>query len=273
MKIKTFVINLPESVQRREWMEIQLKQFPELDVEFIEATNGKNISDENLIYIYDKNAAILEMKRELTRGEIGIADSQLRIYKEIVKSNIPFAIILEDDVLLSSFFIDILYKLIKFIKEDTPQIVLFTPVPNYSLDGSIVLSQVKDFRLSILKNDAYYAAGYILNKKASEVLINQLSPIKKVADSWGTLIENKTVEFKAVTPNIIGFSRYAYNNSIIDSDSLRKEGLLGLNLKKQNILKRLNSKIKNNFRNLINRNVKNNSNVWYNNEGIVFPKF
>jgi glycosyl transferase family 25 len=102
-----FFINLPKDVERRISMENQLKNLS-IPYDIISATVGVNL---NLGYrdkIYNHDAAIKENGHPLSDTQIACADSHRRIYEKIIKDNIPWALILEDDVVLDKRILEIL---------------------------------------------------------------------------------------------------------------------------------------------------------------------
>ena len=77
--MKTFVVNLKQSMDRREHMINVLKNFP-YQYEFFEAVDGRKI--ENLSEVYDEKEAVRFCKTPLKLGEIGCALSHISIYKK-----------------------------------------------------------------------------------------------------------------------------------------------------------------------------------------------
>ena len=76
-KIRTYVINLNESADRREYMKELLSGYGILDVVFIEAVNGKSMTMEELERSFDQNEAFKIYGRVLRGGE-GVAGQQRR---------------------------------------------------------------------------------------------------------------------------------------------------------------------------------------------------
>lgn len=97
MSIPIFIINLPNSTDRRNSIESQF-QSAGLDYEIIEAVNGHKIDLDNTHY--DRNKRLQYFGRDLTPGEIGCLLSHRKIYEKMVKENISKAIVFEDDIVL-----------------------------------------------------------------------------------------------------------------------------------------------------------------------------
>lgn len=97
--IRTFVINLKRSPHRRAHMEEQLRAL-NISHEIVDATDGSTLTEKELESLYNKEASLRHIDQVITKNEIACADSHLRIYERIVNENIPYSLILEDDVTL-----------------------------------------------------------------------------------------------------------------------------------------------------------------------------
>jgi len=97
--MKTFVINLKRSPDRRANIEKQLRAL-DIDYEIIEATDGRELTAEETTNLYNEKESLKYFKKPLTRGEIACADSHLRVYNHVINNNLNYALILEDDATL-----------------------------------------------------------------------------------------------------------------------------------------------------------------------------
>jgi hypothetical protein len=68
--IKTYVLNLREATERRRFMEARLGLFPFLDVEFVPAIRGSDVSRLDLSRLVDETACIVRVGREPCSGKI-----------------------------------------------------------------------------------------------------------------------------------------------------------------------------------------------------------
>ena len=96
--MRTFIINLKESTDRRQYMINEMKK-TNLEYEFFDAVNGRNIR--NIDEIYLREDSLKKIRKILTYGEIGCAMSHLLIYKKMIDENIEQALILEDDIIVT----------------------------------------------------------------------------------------------------------------------------------------------------------------------------
>ncbi|MFA6608780.1 MAG: glycosyltransferase family 25 protein [Candidatus Paceibacterota bacterium] len=106
MNFQIFVINLPIDIERRKNIE---KRLHFLGAKY-EIMNGIYGDDERVIARYDNNRAIKEHGKPLIFGEKGCALAHILVYERIIKENISYAVILEDDILLPDNFLSLIEK-------------------------------------------------------------------------------------------------------------------------------------------------------------------
>lgn len=100
---KVFVINLDRSPERLEQMAMQLKNIG-LDFERISAVDGNAQTDEFLNKYYSSKLNRKKYYAPLKKAEIGCYISHLKACEKIVRDNLDYAIILEDDIILEPYF-------------------------------------------------------------------------------------------------------------------------------------------------------------------------
>ena len=103
---KVYYINLDKSKSRRDFME---KQFKELNIPITRkpAIYGKELPDDFLNKA-KKQFNIFTHYPNLNDGEIGLTKTYFDLWKIIAKQKEDYAIVLEDDALLTKkFFIDL----------------------------------------------------------------------------------------------------------------------------------------------------------------------
>lgn len=99
MTIPCFVINLKRSPDRRAAMVEKLSSLG-IDHSFIDAVDGKMMTDAQRA-AYAPTRRRLFIGHDLTDGEIGCLLSHRDVYRHMIAQNIPFALVLEDDTILS----------------------------------------------------------------------------------------------------------------------------------------------------------------------------
>ncbi len=221
-KLKTYIINLPESKSRRIHMENQLSFYPELELEFWPATNGKTLPDIEKKKIYNEQGAIKKLGRPLSSGEIGIAHSQLLIYKDIITKNIATSLILEDDVLISPYLSDCIESLRSNMEVSRPQIILLTPIYSYLNRSKKNLMKSQERYIVEPYGDYCWAAGYLINYAAAQILTEKLFPIYTVADDWKFISKAFRIKIYGLNNYLISFAKVGGQwNSIIGSEKKR----------------------------------------------------
>lgn len=101
-----FVINLPIDKNRKNAIE---KRLNDLGAEYL-IVDGVYGDDKRVVNRYNEEMAIKEHGKPLTFGEKGCAMAHALVYEKILKENIEYSLILEDDILLPDNFINIVEK-------------------------------------------------------------------------------------------------------------------------------------------------------------------
>ena len=105
---KIFVINLTESTERLNAFETHYA-CSELPFERIEAEDGRELSAEEIAQCYRFEDS--DYYKELNAGEIGCYLSHAKVWQKIIKQQLDFAIVLEDDAIVSEFLADAIQSL------------------------------------------------------------------------------------------------------------------------------------------------------------------
>ena len=108
-----FVISLPRSVERREAISARLKNLG-LHSTFFDAIDGADFYTDARYFNAEKCKA--HEKRIMNAGEVGCALSHIGVYKKIEEQKLPFALVLEDDALISGDLPRVLRELEPHIK-------------------------------------------------------------------------------------------------------------------------------------------------------------
>lgn len=54
MKVKTYLINLKDSTERRERAMEEISRYPFMDIEWVEAVNGKKLTEEETARLFNR---------------------------------------------------------------------------------------------------------------------------------------------------------------------------------------------------------------------------
>lgn len=156
-----FVINLPDSTDRRALMECELNR-QGATAEFFPAIRGSDIRHE--IHIKDPH-------NNLTDGELGCYMSHVALWKRIAYSALPFAVVLEDDVCLSPAFLQV-------CKELTSSHLVFDLVRLGSLRKAkgIPVGRLPTGHELLLATAAPDGTqGYLITRSGAEALLRRIS--------------------------------------------------------------------------------------------------
>lgn len=135
--MKTFLINLDSRADRLAFVTEQLRLL-NLDCERFSAVRGDMLTESQQA-LFDRQQFILEQKKEVVLGEIGCAISHRTIWQKMVDENLPFALILEDDIQVSTDLPDFLANELFYCSFDFLNLSSTEP---YRLDAD-VLQQLK----------------------------------------------------------------------------------------------------------------------------------
>ncbi|MBB1268429.1 glycosyltransferase family 25 protein [Shewanella sp. SR44-3] len=116
MSFKIFVINLDSSVDRIENMQAQCAKLG-IEFERVSAVRGKNLSKDEKAAVYNRDVNLAKYDKELNDGEIGCYMSHARCWEQIVAQDLDYALILEDDAILTPEITSFIAKLAESTQE------------------------------------------------------------------------------------------------------------------------------------------------------------
>lgn len=167
--MKTYIINLKTSLDRKEYMKKLLSPYEGfLDVCFVEAVDGRNLSKKQLMKIWNQDKAYKTYGRYMKGGEIGCALSHRKCYEEIWNNHDDVALILEDDVSFQDVDMEnIIFSVSKILKIEKPIIVLL------SGDYWYIRKQMVVNGLQLVTvREAMGAIAYLMNRSAAKIMMS-----------------------------------------------------------------------------------------------------
>ena len=232
--IPCFVINLAHAVERREHMEQQL-QAQNIQAEFIQAVNGREMTDADRQRHVDTHK-MQQVGWKLSSAEIGCALSHLHIYRLIVDRNLPYAVILEDDVELAHDFRELLednisQQLGQGIPANESHVVQLSYVRRAYRGG---FTNIKNTRYKRVRSFSagWSCAAYLVTNAAARKLLDVLYPVWSPADDWNYYRKLGWVQTHAITPNVVWESIQSSNSAICQERSAnphpKRKGIVGL---------------------------------------------
>ncbi|ERT12746.1 glycosyltransferase family 25 protein [Photorhabdus temperata] len=212
--MRIFIINLESDIERK-YSILQQASSLKLDVEIINAINGKQLSKDEL----------MKLSRDfysngMTLGELGCSLSHLSVYQKIIDENIPLALIMEDDVEINKNISSVLIALDKFNTKNPnkPRVILLNKTSEY-IDTFKKGITHQHYLVNVIESAGTY--GYVINNHAAQRLLDFLQPVWLEADKWRFLNERRIIKVKAVIPPVISTECWLSLPSSLESE--RKE--------------------------------------------------
>lgn len=172
--INTYIINLPSSIVRKRYMEDLMRPLSFLNVEFVEAVNGKSLSDNTINALFDYHKSFLHYGRKLSKGEVGCTLSHRKCYELLLASSEKYILVLEDDIrIIKKLKILKSQKVRKLLNSNKP-VILF-------LSGDYWYYRYIDDIVKVYSAVGSYA--YLINKEAAKLIVDSGTPFN-VADDW-----------------------------------------------------------------------------------------
>ncbi len=205
--IPTFIINLPHSTDRKEYMKGILSKCNNLSTTFTDGIEGIKLSESDICRQFDSSLAYKRYGRSLNKGEIGCTLSHYKCYKEFCESNYNYVLILEDDITILRN-LSILASLSIFIDTKKPTIILLSGDYWYynkrKIDSEYSLANICD---------GVGSYAYLINKAAAKLILKKNPKASCVADNW-SLYKKQGVRIKAVYPYLIDANIEPFKSSI-----------------------------------------------------------
>jgi glycosyl transferase, family 25 len=177
-----FVINLEQDIMKKEHIQNHFREHGVENYTFIKAIDGRKLSGDELLEVYDEKKALEVHGRPLARGEIGCTLSHLECYKKIISQNLPGAFIFEDDVVFS---VDTTC-LMKKIQNNSAQLktgVVLLGYAKYVCTYNTLINLTNKYCLKKI-HKAGFSHGYFITHKAAQEILNFFSPISFPIDIW-----------------------------------------------------------------------------------------
>lgn len=178
MSIRTFILSLPEDLERRHFCGNELTHLG-LRHAFADAISGDQLDEADLQRIYDADMNRSKFKRPLSRSEVACTLGHRQIWQRVADSPNPVSLVLEDDA--------------TFVQDPRPflgaidqRAECFEDVM-IKLDGvcdrnTRVLSTIADQSLVLSDRLPPRTTGYVLGRRAAARLVELAAPIARPID-------------------------------------------------------------------------------------------
>lgn len=213
MQAAIFVISLPGSVERQQWISEQMLR-QGLAFDWVEGVNGRGLGPEELDRLYSADLALSEGGRPLSPGEIGCALSHLKIYQAMLEKGIELALVCEDDATLDTRFAEQLAAVCAAVDWQKTDLLLLSHIEKYTDWGARPIAQGLRLIKPVL---AYNGNGYLLTRRGAEKLLARLRPVHLPADCWNYLRREEVLTIRGIVPYLVNHSELS-KESLIGSD-------------------------------------------------------
>ncbi|MCB9989177.1 MAG: glycosyltransferase family 25 protein [Rhodospirillales bacterium] len=168
-----FVINMAKDTDRRDGINARAQNVA-VELTFIEAINGREMSDTDIAAVYDSAKRKRYFGRDMTKGEIGCLLSHRNIFEKMVKEDIPLAVILEDDVIFEPDFKDALTALAQSSRKW--DVIRFLGSEKIYKRGCRKIAPLGNTRYQYarLPTAPGGAHGYLLTRNAAEIMLKHM---------------------------------------------------------------------------------------------------
>lgn len=224
-----FVINLPRSHERRDYIDKQMKQF-DIDYELVEAVDGYQQTESEMREQYGAQLFNVNPynKQVMTPGAVGCLLSHLKLYDIIIERNIEIACILEDDAKILPSFIDIIQT--PTLYESTWEVLLLGhySMHNQSLErgAETCFGKKKINAKHCIARPAefpFLTLGYMIKKSAAKKLKRFAYPLRMPADWVTGNAELAGACLRLITPPCLVCDEKYRKNSLVKSKFMREE--------------------------------------------------
>jgi hypothetical protein len=206
---KIFIINLAQHTHRKDRMLHIMKNSGISNYEFVKAIDGRTLPQSVIDSVYDKKSAVEVYQRDLACTEIGCALSHYNCYESIIKQDLDFGVIFEDDVELLPTF-------------TASQLRIPANVDILLIGGRI--REKKDpttAEIIPLQHNADGAYAYVVSRNGARKLIEYHDKIRHVSDNWGAMLE-VGIKIYYLSEMIVNVNREIDSYIALDRDAVRK---------------------------------------------------
>ncbi|UPT67101.1 MAG: glycosyltransferase family 25 protein [Sphingobacteriales bacterium JAD_PAG50586_3] len=206
--MKVFVLNLEYEHYRRQFITQQLEKLG-LDYEIQNCVIGKNLTQEEL----EQEVHMGYMAKSpnwFTPGAIGATITVKRLYHKILEMGLPYALIMEDDLVLSKNLPKLLNDIEKTIVDG--EIIFLYHSTTHSSKNAALFSNVEKQKINV-DFDLYYpidelqismGSGFIITPKAMRGILKANTPIVVIGDSWDYYYrQGGVMQYRAIWPHAL----------------------------------------------------------------------
>ena len=207
MQLPVYVVSLKNALARRSYLEEMMAKY-NVSYQVVDAVYGKELEDD---YKHTINP-----QRNLKDSEIGCFLSHLECYEKFLETEEDYAVILEDDSLITDQFQKFINAKINKDAFD----FLFLLSDDQGADGFVYQVEgsnfnIDDFSIYSLTSAPYSTNAYVISRNAALVMLRNNEIIDAPIDHYKNVKEN--IVFHAVSSSICFMNHLASVESITGS--------------------------------------------------------
>lgn len=222
-EFKIYVINLKKDIDRKKNIINELRKQNIINYEIINAINGNELSHKEIISnTFQNKKKINPWNTKMSPSQIGCALSHIKIYRQFIKSEYNFALILEDDAIFKYNLEDELKNFIKDSFIYKKQIVLLSELKQFY---GKPIKKIEKYELVNVLN-AFFAHAYFINKNAAKSIISFNYPIKTIADNLVFFKIYCGIKITGINPFIVDQDKKKFQTTIsVEKKNYKKKFL------------------------------------------------
>ena len=225
---KIYIISLKRLPDRRKGMEAQLAKLG-LEAEFVEAVDGLELSKATIKANYAAQAGKSVTSIKMSSTEIACAWSHRNAYKRLIDSEEKYALVLEDDAILSPEIVQFLEYVPK-IASDWELIHLYWrprsnassfifrsrfPLNLYNQHKLELGPSSREYRLGEVLLPVTSAVAYMVSRQGAQMLTHYNTPITVLSDHvFSNATPGKWLAVKPGHPGLVNHKMLAYAKGI-----------------------------------------------------------
>ena len=198
--MKSLLINLPSSTERREFMRQSLASFSNIEVKVIDAIDGRSMSENEQKRVFDHAEFYKENYRMPRPSEIGCALSHQKAYGIITNAN-EAMLVFEDDVYTVEDIDPYIPDIELWLSSPEPRILLLGSACLYRKGHAESIQGNLAGRMFTPRNYSFGAYAYAINPAAAHLLTSKRPG--STADNFVPLCKKKGIELKAIIPPLM----------------------------------------------------------------------
>ncbi len=216
--MNVFLINLDKNTDRLVSADEQLHRLG-VSYERFSAINGKALSDVERKRLSSSFRSWLCLAHVIKGGELGCALSHMAVYRLMVERQLPYALVLEDDVILSDRFPDVLQMAEQYVNSNLPQVILFSDWGGEG--GSSYENGLQELQ------SAGCADAYLITLSAAKLILRVNQPVICVADAWGRWVRRHGLKLYRAYPTTARQANERFESALADWSKRSPTELLG----------------------------------------------